>query len=267
MSFSNCKKFVLLLTIISISHIPTSTNSTPANNQSNILENLLEEVFILPLKIDRIVERLALLVNTDQMRTKNKRVAIGILRDIRRILNSTLKGQTTINTIQDPELQAQITLALLHLCDSLSTYLTHSHFTFTLHTHASHTPHSLPNLTHSHTSLHTHTPCSQLTHSTVHTHASHTRVTPTPYTPTPYTHTTVHTHTTFTLYTLNHTHIPYTLTPPTHHTSYTTLTSYTLMHHIHTLHTQAPHFTFTRHTHSLHTQSYTQLIHSHCTHT
>ncbi len=123
MSFSNCKKFVLLLTIISISHIPTSTNATPPSNQLNVVETLLEQAYSLPLKIDRIVERLALLVNTDQMRTKNKRVAIGILRDIRRMLNSTLKDQTTINTIQDPELQAQITLALLHLCDSLSTYL------------------------------------------------------------------------------------------------------------------------------------------------
>ncbi len=115
------------MTIISISHIPTSTNSAPINKQSEIIEDLLQQAYRLPLEIDRIVERLALLVSKHQIRSlKNTDAVVNILKDIRKLLNSTLRDQATINTIQEPELQAQIAIALLHLCDSLSTYLDHA---------------------------------------------------------------------------------------------------------------------------------------------
>jgi len=126
MSFSNCKKFIFLLTIVSISHIPTSTNSTPISNQLNVVESLLQQAYSLPLRIDRIVERLALLVSKHQISLKNTGAVLSILKDVRMLLNSTLRDRATINTIQDPELQAQIAIAILHLCDSLSVYLDHA---------------------------------------------------------------------------------------------------------------------------------------------
>ena len=126
MRLSNCTKLLsfALITMFSAPYTQANPSATAQYQHATIVENLLQQAYKLPLKIDRIVENLALLVSKHQIRNlKNKDAVIEILRDVRMLLSSTLKDQATINSIQDQELQAQITLALLQLCDSLSSYL------------------------------------------------------------------------------------------------------------------------------------------------
>lgn len=126
MKFSNCKITTLFFVACAVSIAHFQVNTTQ-NYQDLVVENLLQQAYTLPPKIDHIVERLALLVSKHQIRNiKNKTEVIDILKDIRLLLSNTLKDQATINTISDSQLQAQIALALLHLCDSITAYLDHA---------------------------------------------------------------------------------------------------------------------------------------------
>ncbi len=127
MCFSSYKKFVLLLTIINIFHTSIYTNSTPiytthtnsilANNHPDTVESLLEQAYTLPLKIDRIVERLMLMINKFQIRLlKNKGMVLDTLKEIRMSLNVILKDQAAITATQDAKLQAQIIFSLIEIC-------------------------------------------------------------------------------------------------------------------------------------------------------
>ena len=126
MKFSNCKITMLFFVACAFGMVHLQVNTTQ-NPQDVVVENLLQQAYTLPPKIDHIVERLALLVSKHQISNiKNKAAVIDILRDIRLLLSNTLKDQATINTISDSQIQAQIALALLHLCDSITAYLDHA---------------------------------------------------------------------------------------------------------------------------------------------
>ncbi len=138
MYFSNCKKIILLLTIINIFHTSIYTNSTPiytthtnstlANNYPDTVESLLEQAYTLPLKIDRIVERLMLMISKFQIRLlKNKGIVVlDILKEIRMSLNIILKDQAIITATHDAKLQAQIIFSLIEICLALYYRLDHA---------------------------------------------------------------------------------------------------------------------------------------------
>ncbi len=83
MKFPNCKTITLFFVAcaVSIAHLQVNTTQNP---QDLVVENLLQQAYTLPPKIDHIVERLALLVSKHQIRNiKNKKAVIDILKDIR----------------------------------------------------------------------------------------------------------------------------------------------------------------------------------------
>ncbi len=128
MKIANCTKTFLLVflnifNIFSISRIyadSTITTDIPSE-EALIIDNLLQLTYTLPVKLDQIAGRLALLVNKHQIRNLgNKDTIIEILRDIRTLMNSALSEQASITAINDPEVQAQIIHAVLQLCDALA---------------------------------------------------------------------------------------------------------------------------------------------------
>ena len=138
MYFSNCKKIILLLTIINIFHTSiytthtnliytTHTKSTLANNHPDTVEGFLEQAYTLPLKIDSMVERFMLMISKSQIRLlKNTGMALDTLKEIRMSLNIILKDQAAITATHDTNLQAQIIFSLIEICLVLCYHLDHA---------------------------------------------------------------------------------------------------------------------------------------------